>query len=239
MKYSIPSDYFPCSIGAMPTASSATMNSAREMRAPVVVQSHVVSDAPAGSAVAKPAYVPPHMRKAMGDAGGVSAVPAHHVAKAPEPVVAPGPVAYVPPHLRRKTATSEPMTITKLSSADGKKKTDEFPALGGAGVAKPKKSTWSKESSFATIAAAPAPTEEPELETQATTLIRENERLRQLMLAQTRQREIAKFDAMAVRENGGVAFGGGESDDEHGGRGGSDDEGAYDDDDAENDKYYA
>jgi hypothetical protein len=129
------------------------------------------------------------------------------------------------------------MTMTKLN-ASGKKKEDEFPTLGGV-APKAKKSAWSKETSFATITAAVAPVDEPEMETQATILMRENERLRQRMIAQTRQRDIAKFDAMAVRENGGVAFGGGESDDEHGGRGGSDDEGAYDDEDAENDKYYA
>jgi hypothetical protein len=230
MKYSIPSDFFPFSIGAVPSSSAAIM----AMSATPIVEASAVPIASTGT-MAKTSYVPPHMRKA---GGAVSAVPEHHVAAAPAPAPAAA-TAYVPPHMRRKTAGPEPVTMTKLN-ASGKKKEDEFPTLGGAGGAsKGKKSAWSKDTSFATVAAAPAPTDAPELETQATILIRENERLRQMMIAQTRQRDIAKFDAMAVRENGGVAFGGGESDDEHGGRGGSDDEGVYDDEDAENDKYYA
>ena len=242
MKYSIPADHFPYSTCIMPSSTSTLVARGIPRETREVQENVVVAGVPAVAVAGtvKSAYVPPHMRvKAPSETGPV---PVYHVAKAPVPAPAPAtpaaPAGYVPPHLRRKTGGTEPMTITKMASTGGKKK-EEFPTLGGVGAAKPKKSMWSKESSFATIAAAPAPTEEPELETQATTLMRENERLRQLMLAQTRQREIAKFDAMAVRENGGVAFGGGESDDEHGGRGGSDDEGAYDDDDAENDKYYA
>ena len=243
MKYSIPADHFPYSVCIM-QSSASTLESrgipreTREVQENVVVTG--VSAVPVASD-AKSAYVPPHMRVKVPSETGP--VPVYHTAKAqaPEPVAPAAPAGYVPPHLRRKTGGAEPMTITKTSSgtSDGKKKKEEFPALGGAGAAKPKKSAWSKETSFATIAAAPAPEEEPEMETQATILMRENERLRQMMIVQTRQREIAKFDTMAVRENGGVAFGGGESDEEYAGGGGSDDEGAYDDEDAENDKYYA
>ena len=244
IKYAIYSDFFPPSIGAVPSSSAANMT----MSAPMMNAGTVTAEqTPVVASVAKSAYVPPHLRK-----GGENTVvvPEHHATVAvAAPVPAPAaPSAYVPPHLRRKPdgSGSGSGPVKKINTAsvvvgpDGKKK-EEFPALGGAGAAKPKKSAWSKETSFATIAAAPAPEEEPEMETQATILMRENERLRQIMMAQNRQREIAKFDAMAVRENGGVAFGGGESDEEYGGRGGggSDDEGAYDDEDAENDKYYA
>lgn len=251
MKYSIPADHFPYPSLILPSSSSVRAGQtiardAREVRENVVVSgAPAVAEASAGAV--KSAYVPPHLRtkgalSGGGGGGGGGAVPEHHVAKAPEPAAPSAPAGYVPPHLRRKPATTETMTVTKTSSAtsDGKKKKDEFPTLGGAVAAKPKKSMWSKETSFATIAATPAPEEEPEVETQATILMRENERLRQIMMAQNRQREIAKFDSMAVRENGGVAYGGGESDEEYGGgRGGGDDEGAYDDEDAENDKYYA
>lgn len=243
MKYSIPADHFPYPSCIMP--SSASTMSARsipretqETQENIVVAS-VPAVAVATAVAVKSAYVPPHLRTNAPSGG---AVPEHHVVKAPEPAPA-APAGYVPPHLRRKPAGTETMTVTKTTGGgDGKKKKDEFPALGGAGAAKPKKSVWSKETSFATIAAAPVPEEEPEVETQATILMRENERLRQILIAQTRQREIAKFDTMAVRENGGVAYGGGESDEEYGGGrggGGSDHEGAYDDEDAENDKYYA
>ena len=238
IKYAIYSDFFPTSIGAVPSSSVANMTmSAPMMDAGTVAveQTSVVASA------AKSAYVPPHLRKG---GANTAVVPEHHATPAPAPAA---PSAYVPPHLRRKPDGSGSGPVKKINTAsvvvgpDGKKK-EEFPALGGAGAAKPKKSAWSKETSFATITAAPAPEEAPEMETQATILMRENERLRQMMIAQTRQREIAKFDTMAVRENGGVAYGGGESDEEYGGRGGgggSDDEGAYDDEDAENDKYYA
>lgn len=243
MKYAIPADHFPSpacsilSITSTPTAKSIP----REAQETVAVKSQ--PDVPVAMAV-KSAYVPPHLRASAAGGGG-SAVPEHHVAKAPEPAPA-APAGYVPPHLRRKTAGAEPMTITKMaSSTAGGKKTDEFPALGGVGVAKPKKSMWSKETSFATIAAAPAPIdEEPEVETQATVLMRENERLRQMMIVQTRQREIAKHDAMVARANSGdendEGYGDEDAYDEYGGRGdGSDAEDAYDNEDADNDKYYA
>lgn len=234
MKYSIPSDFFPFSIGAVPSSSAAIMATAMPVSMPTPASAVTVVSAGTGAgAVAKTSYVPPHLRKA----GGNATVVPEHATPVATPVPAVAPSSYVPPHMRRKTAGPEPVTMTKLN-ASGKKKEDEFPTLGGV-APKAKKSAWSKETSFATITAAPAPTDAPELETQATILMRENDRLRQMMIAQTRQRDIAKFDAMAVRENGGVAFGGGESDDEHGGRGGSDDDGVYDDEDAENDKYYA
>jgi hypothetical protein len=249
MQYSIPAEHFPYPALILPSAASSlkAYGSVREREVVAVTEVSAPAPAPA-PAVAKSAYVPPHLRvKAPSETGPV---PVYHGAKAPEPKPEPAPApaapaGYVPPHLRRKTGGAEPMTITKLSgggsgSGSGGKKKEEFPALGGAGTAKPKNSIWSKETSFATIAAAPAPVDaEPEVETQASIMMRENERLRQLMLAQTRQREIAKFDAMAVRENGGVAYGGGSDDEDAYGGGGSDDDGAYDDDDAENDKYYA
>lgn len=236
MKYAIYSDFFPTSIGAVPSSSVANMT----MSAPMVDAGSVaVEQTPVAT---KSAYVPPHLRKG---GANTAVVPEHHATVAAAVPAPAAPSAYVPPHLRRKPDGSGSGPVKTINTAsvvvgpDGKKK-EEFPALGGAGAAKPKKSVWSKETSFATITAAPAPEEEPEMETQATILMRENERLRQMMIVQTRQREIAKFDTMAVRENGGVAYGGGESDEEYGaGHGGSDDEGAYDDEDAENDKYYA